>query len=506
MADVDYAYRRLVNTLGPERVTRTEYDRMTYSHDFASLPKVALLQWQLYPDFVVLPQTTEEVAALIRLSDESGLPIVPRGGGTGWYGGAVPNRGGVLVDMRKMNGILSFDAAARTVTVEAGATWHDLAQYVESKGFALPFEPTNAMASTIGGAINSGLVGFGSYANGTLRDAVVNLQIVLPDARVMKTAPDTDANGSFANLTPLFFGAEGTLGIITQVTLRLRPRPDLTKPVAYGFEDVTKAARFLRGIVDSGVAPYHALLLDREHFVMERVLRSETPEPTNLVLAALQGPKDDVADQEKTLDELVAKSDGHKLAPEVGAGLWDRRFTIYNARRLSKGLVVSNNLVPVAKLEEAVEKARTLIRKMKLNGAVQAFLVDTNTAALVPYVLMDDTTPSGGTALGYVKKMGDAAMEIGGHPMGLGLFMVFNLRKMHGRSAPFLAEVKNVLDPKRKLNGGKTVEIWTKFHFPGIRAVPPPVMAAGLNLAAFFRRIKPTQDKFVTAYEHERGS
>lgn len=239
---------------------------------------------------------------------------------------------------------------------------------------------------------------------------------------------------------------------------------------------------------------------------MERVLRSETPEPTNLVLAALQGPKDDVADQEKTLDELVAKSDGHKLAPEVGAGLWDRRFTMYSARRLSKGLVVSNNLVPVAKLEEAVDAARTLIRKMKLNGAVQAFLVDSSTAALAPYVLMDDTTPSGGTALGYVKKMGDAAMEMGGHPMGLGLFMVFNLRKMHGRSAPFLAEVKNVLDPGRKLNGGKTVEIWTKFHFPGIRAIPPPAMAAGLNLAAFFRRIKPTQDKFVTAYEHERGS
>ncbi len=506
MADVDYAYRRLVNTLGPERVARTEYDRMTYSHDFASLPKIALLQWQLYPDFVVLPQTTEEVAALIKLSDESGLPIVPRGGGTGWYGGAVPNRGGVLVDMRKMNGILDLDASARTVTVEAGATWHDLSGYVESKGFALPFEPTNAVASTIGGAINSGLVGFGNYANGAVRDAVVALQVVLPDGRVIKTAPDVDAAGTFANLTPLFFGAEGTLGIITQVTLRLRPKPDLTKPVAYGFEDVRKAAGFLRDIVDSGVAPYHALLLDREHFVMERVLRTETPDPTNLALVALQGPKDDVADQEKTLDELASKSGGHKLAPDVGADLWHRRFRMYSARRLSKGLVVANNLVPVAKLDEAVVEARSLIRKMKLNGAVQAFLVDSGTASLAPYVLMDDTTPSGGTALGYAKKMGDAAMEMGGHPMGLGLFMVFNLRKMHGRSAPFLAEVKNVLDPKRKLNGGKTVEVWTKFHFPGIRAIPPPAMAAGLDLMAFLRRIKPSQDKFVKAYEHERGS
>src|SRR6266498_634711 len=105
MVSLDYAYRRLVNTL--------------------------------CPDFVALPQTTEEVAALVNLSDESQLQITPRGGGTSWYGGTVPNRGGVLVDMRKMNAILGLDADARTVTVEAGATWKDIEDYVESKGFAL---------------------------------------------------------------------------------------------------------------------------------------------------------------------------------------------------------------------------------------------------------------------------------------------------------------------------------------------------------------------------------
>src|SRR5437879_2838686 len=120
MASLDYAYRRLVNTLGPERVARSEFDRMVYSHDFASLPKVALLQWKLYPDFVALPQTTEEVAALVKLSDESLLQITPRGGGTGWCGGSVPNRGGVLIDLRKMNLVLAFVPAGlprKTVAV-----------------------------------------------------------------------------------------------------------------------------------------------------------------------------------------------------------------------------------------------------------------------------------------------------------------------------------------------------------------------------------------------------
>ena len=501
MPNTDYAYRRLVNTLGPERVARAEFDRMVYSHDFASLPKVALLQWRLYPDFVVLPQTTEEVSAVVKLSDESGLPIVPRGGGTGWYGGAVPNRGGVLLDLRKMNKVRAFDPQARTITVEAGATWQDVAEYAEARGLTLPSLPTNAVASTVGGAINSDVVGFGSFRNGALRQVVRGLEVVLPDHRVLRTAVAGDAGGSYADLTPFFFGAEGTLGVITAATLRLDPKPDLMKPVAYAFQGTEAAATFLQAVVDSGLQPYHVSLLDRDHFVFERALHAEAPEPADRVLACLAGTKDDVADQERTLDALAPRFHGTKRPPPEPEYLWDRRFRMYSARRMSRGLIVANNVVPLARLPEACETARRLIRKMKLNGAVHAYPMDAASAILAPYVLMDDTVPSGGTALGYVKKMGDAAFELGGHPMGLGLFMVFNLRTMHGRAAPYTAYVKDVFDPGKKVNPGKTIEVWTKYTFPGIRAIPPPAMRVGLDLAAFLRRIKPTRDKFVRSYE-----
>ncbi len=505
MANTDYAYRRLVNTLGPERVARTEFARMVYSHDFASLPKIALLQWRLYPDFVVLPQTTEEVAALVKLSDESSLPIVPRGGGTGWYGGSVPNRGGVMIDMRKMNKVRAFDPATRTITVEAGATWQEVAEYAEARGLALPSLPTNAMASTVGGAINSDVVGFGSLRNGGLRQVVADLEVVLPDAQVLRTALAGDAGGAFADLTPFFFGAEGTLGVITAATLRLLPKPDLEKPLLYAFKTPDAAAAFVGAVVDAGLQPYHLSLLDREHFVFERALLAQSPEPADMVLVCLAGPKDDVADQEKTLDALAPKLEGSKRPPQEPEGLWDRRFMMYSARRMSRGLIVANNVVPLARLGDACRVARELIRKMKLNGAVHAFPIDAESVILAPYVLMDDTTPSGGTALGYVKKMGDAAFELGGHPMGLGLFMVFNLRTMHGRASPYTAYVKNVFDPRKKVNPGKTIEVWTKYQFPGIRAIPPPAMRVGLNVAAFLRRIKPTRDKFVRAYEHGKG-
>src|SRR3989441_229233 len=407
MASLDYAYRRRVSGLGPERVARSEFERMVYSHDFASLPKIALLQWKLYPDFVALPQTTEEVAALVKLSDESLLQITPRGGGTGWYGGSVPNRGGVMIDMRKMNHVVAFDPDGRKVTVEAGVTWKDLEDFVESKGFALPVVPVNAIGSTVGGAINSGSSGFGAPRGGSLRDAIAFLKVVLPDGNILKTASEADADGHLANLTPLFFGAEGTLGVITEATLRIVAKPEASKAVAYAFPSLAAAARFLTAIVDSALVPYHAAVASRDHFIFERALRPDSPDPA-----------------------------------------------------------------------------------------------DITTAALVPYVLMDDTRPSGGTALGFVKRMGDAAFKMDGHSMGLGLFLVFNLRKMHGRATSFISSVKVVFDPRKKINGGKTLEVWTKYPWPGLRAIPPPGMAVGLEIAAVLRRAKPTRDRFVRAYEH----
>ena len=504
MASLDYAYRRLVNTLGPERVARSEFERMVYSHDFASLPKIALLQWRLYPDFVALPQTTEEVAALVKLSDESLLQITPRGGGTGWCGGSVPNRGGVLIDMRKMNHVLALDPDARTVTVEAGATWKGVEDFVESKGFALRTVPLNATGSTVGGAINSGSTGFGALRGGNVRDAIANLEVILPDGNLLKTASEADSGGQLANLTPLFLGAEGTLGIVTKAVLRLVPKPEVSKPLTYSFPNLAAAARFLKGIVDAALSPYHAALMDRDHFVFERALQADSPDPTDLAIVVVQGSKDDVADQEKAVDGLAAKEQGTKLPASIGDRLWRDRYNNYSARRLSRGLMISYNLVPLRGLPDAVEKATEIRDKLKLNGSVQAHVVDTTTAALDPYVLMDDTKPSGGTALGFVKRMGDAAFKMNGHSMGLGLFLVFNLRKMHGNATSAYSAVKGVFDPRKKINGGKTFEVWTKYPWPGLRAIPPPGMAIGLEVAAILRRLKPTRDRFVRAYEHTK--
>src|SRR5207245_3610987 len=125
------------------------------------------------------------------------------------------------------------------------ATWKDLEDFVESKGPALPMSPGHAIGRTVGGAINSVSTGFGAPRGGSLRDAIARLLVVLPDGSLLKTASEADVDGHLANLTPLFFGAEGTLGIIAEATLRIVPKPESSKAIAYAFPSLAASARFL---------------------------------------------------------------------------------------------------------------------------------------------------------------------------------------------------------------------------------------------------------------------
>src|SRR2546426_5125571 len=187
---LDYTYRRLVNVLGPDRIRRGPFETFVYGHDFAVLPKAAEFQFKFRPDFVALPRTTEEVVRLVRLLRETLLPLIPRGGGTGMYGGAVPTRGGVLVDFRKMNRVIKVDAATRTMMVEAGGTWQEAYDRAWAAGLFLPVYPQFALRATIGGRSNSGRVGVGAGRDGGAGGLLLNPEGVLPGRSPIPTRSD----------------------------------------------------------------------------------------------------------------------------------------------------------------------------------------------------------------------------------------------------------------------------------------------------------------------------
>ncbi len=499
MASLDYTFRRLVNILGPERVSRDPMERLIYSHDAASLPKLAHLQWKMIPDFLAIPKTVEEVSRLVQFAFESGLPIVPRGGGTGLVGGAVPNRGGILLDLRRMDRVESVDPERRTIRVQAGRPWKELADLAASLGMFLPVVPLGAPASTIGGWYANGGVGIGSCKYGDARELVLDMEAVLPSGEIVRTADRTvDLAVAYANLNPAFFGSEGTIGIITSLTLQLLPKPEALTPLSYSFKDLWAGRDAPAAIADSDLDPYHAAVMDSTHLAFVKAVRPLSPDPQALVNVVFEGPKDEVIASEKEMDALVAGLGGKRLGEDVARPQWEGRFDLYPARRISGGLVISEAEFPVARFPDMLRMTSRLMRRLRMQVALNSFLVDRNSVAVEPYFLMDEQKPLGPLTLAFVKKFGDVAFALGGHPRGLGLFTAFNFRKMHKGATGIYETVKSQLDPHRKMNPGKMTEVWTRYDLPIVNVIPPEVMGFGLEVAAALRRLKPTSDRYVT--------
>jgi len=499
VASLDYSHRRLVNIFGPERVSRHPAERLMHSRDFAFLPKAANLQWKLIPDFVVLPKRVEEVSALVNLAYEAGLLLVPHGGGSGLAGGAVPNRGGVLVDMRQMNRVVKVDADRRRITVQAGMTWKEAADFAAHKGLFLPVVPQGAPASTIAGWYSSGGVGIGSMKYGSARDVVVDAEAVLPNGDAIHTAdPNADGDLAFANLNPAFFGGEGTIGILTEVTLQTYPKPEEIRPLSYSTKDLWSVRDIVPAIADSDLEPYHVSIIDPMHLAFVKATRHEGLDPQGLLNVVFDGPKDEVNASEKELDRIMEEHGAKKLPETDARAQWDGRFDLYPARRLSGGLVVAESLVPTGRFPDVLRSVGNLIKRLKMQVAVNSFLVDRNTVAVNPYLLMDEQHPLGPTSLSFVKKFDDAVLRVGGHPQGLGLFHAFNFDRMHKGAQGLYTSVKAVFDPHYKVNPGKMVEVWTRYALPLIDTIPPEIMRFGLDLAAVVRSLKPTRDRYVT--------
>jgi len=506
---LDYTYRRLVNLLGPDRVSRSRFERFLYSHDFAAIPKLASFQFKFEPDFVVLPRTTEEVVRLVQFEGEHLLPLVPRGGGTGLYGGSVPNRGGVLVDFRKMNRVIKVDPQTRTMMVEAGATWQEAYDRAWTAGLFLPVYPYFALGSTIGGWIASGGVGIGAYKYGTSRDILLNAEVVLEDGTTVQTASDRlDLGTADLNLGSLYWGSEGTLGILTRVTLRLSPRPEEIRPLAYAFPSIEDAVPALRDLAASPVTPYHVGLVDASHLEFLKAVHWEAPEPSGIVSVTLEGPKDECAEGEKVVDALMRENEGGKLAGETAKALWGERLYQYPTRRISRGLVICEGIVPLAKFSDALEETREVQRRMGMEVGIHAALVDANSVAIYPYFLDDATSPMPPARLGFVVKFRKITMDLGGHPLGVGLFMVFNVPAMHGNAYRYFRPIKEALDPNERLNPGKMHEIRTRFRFPGLRRVPLMIAPIPLRALGGAKRIASSirvRDKFQRKYASRGG-
>jgi len=243
--------------VGDNAVITDRADLQPYSHDETE-------DLSYYPEVVVKPQTPEQVAAVMKLCNEKLIPVTPRGAGTGLSGGALPIMGGVLLAMERFNKILAIDEHNLQATVEPGVITEEFINAIAEKGLLYPIDPASKGSCFIGGNVSHGSGGPRVVKYGTIREYVLNLQVVLPNGEIIWTGANTLKYSSGYNLTQLMIGSEGTLGVITKIVVKLIPLPTQNALMLASFGSNEDACGAVSAIFKAGVVPSAVEFMERK--------------------------------------------------------------------------------------------------------------------------------------------------------------------------------------------------------------------------------------------------
>jgi len=494
MVESEIAKKSLIAAVTPERYSDSMLERIVTSHDLAPLPKVAGVAFKIIPDMVIHPKEAEEVAEVVKIANSWNLPVTPRGGASWGFGGAVPNKGGVLLDMTSMNRIIGLDTERGIVRVQPGVVWLRLDEWLNRRGYFVPYYPSSAPGATIGGWVSTGGVGVGGFKYGAARDNVRNVQVVLPSGQIINTAHILDSkHPSQFDLSSLFVGAEGSLGIVTSIDLQVYPKPEAFVPTSYSFPNMDHVYAALTKISEAKLKPYHIAFIDSNYFRYLRAMGREAPEVGGMINIVFEGSKAKVDEELKFFDSLMTSMDGKRESDEIAEHEWKERSYELRSKKLGTGAVIGEALVPVDRAAIVANETTELVRKMKMNVSVMGYLIDRSTVAFLPFYLTDERRwIKAISSLSFVKKFLDVSNRHGGRGVGLGLFMANNIHKMRDRNTvELLRYIKESIDPESRINGGKTVMLETRF---GIK-VGPRLFRFGMNALAFIKKIYP-RDKY----------
>ena len=245
-----------VSIVGEDNVDTSNMGRLTYSYD-------ATPNFQAMPDAVIAPRNTNEVAEVLKVCNTHKIPVYVRGSGTNLCAGTCPLEGGIVLIFRHMNNILEIDEENLTITVQAGVITLDIIKAVEEKGLFYPPDPSSMKISTIGGNINENSGGLRGLKYGVTRDYVMGLELVLPNGDIIRTGGKLAKDVAGYDLTRLFIGSEGTLGVVTEAILKLVPMPETKKTMLALYEDINEAARAVSSIIANKIIPATLEFLDQ---------------------------------------------------------------------------------------------------------------------------------------------------------------------------------------------------------------------------------------------------
>lgn len=446
--------------VGQSFVIILDSDKAEYAQDYTE---------DLYymPEVVVKPKTTDEVAAIVKVCYEHNLPITPRGAGTGLSGGALPIYGGVVIAMGRMNQIVDIDERNFQVTVEPGVINENLQQAVKEKGLFYPPDPASKGSCFLGGNIAHASGGPRALKYGTTRDYVLNLEVVLPTGEVIWTGANTLKYSTGYNLTHLFIGSEGTLGIVTKMVLKLIPHPQQTLLMLAPFSSPEKACEAVNGIFIAGGNPSACEFVEPQGFRLSADMLNinftidEGVEAYLLIEVDGNNIDTMLAECELISDVLYAHESGEVLFAQTADEkeyFWKLRRSIGEATKYNNSYKEEDTVVPRAELPLLYSGVKAIGNKYGFRTVCYGHAGDGN---LHVNILRDQLSDEF-----WNVTLHDAVIEIfslckklkgtisGEHGIGLVQKPYMNV-VMPDVQLELMRKIKSAFDPKGLLNPGK---------------------------------------------------
>ena len=415
---------------------------------------------------VVFPETNEEVSKILKLCNQHKIPVVPFGTGTSLEGNVVGNEEGITVCLEKMNKILSVNVEDFDCRVQACVTKEQLNDYLREDGVFFPIDP--GANAAIGGMASTSASGTMAVKYGTMKTVITGLTVVLPNGDIIKTGSRTKKTSAGYNLTNLFIGSEGTLGIITEIQLRLSPIPESIMSAVCHFPSLEMAVQTAQQVIQYGVPIARIEMLNKDQMEISinySKLKDIKAVPT--LFFEFHGSETSNKEAIGLVEEISKNNNGSKFkwadTIEKRKKMWRARWDAwYSVKALiNDGRVYTTDVcVPISKITECVNFAEKEVRKLGLRAPMVGHLGDGNFHIMMPY------NPKEQDAYKKIKYFNDILIDkslelegtiTGEH--GIGLHKKSYLLKEHPDNLPVMKSIKRTMDPNNIMNPGKIFDL-----------------------------------------------
>ncbi|HXY74429.1 MAG TPA: FAD-binding oxidoreductase, partial [Dehalococcoidales bacterium] len=465
----------LKNMLGDLNVLDKPAEREMYSHDIGDIPPLMTKAFfKILPDVVVQPKNIDQIMKVVSVANQLKIPVTTRGAASWGFGGVIPTKSGIVIDLSPFRKILSLDTAAKTVTVEAGARWSDIDILAKKNGLCLMTYPSSKF-STVGGWISTGGYGINSFKFGHLSNQIIAIKVVTGTGELRElTSSDSDFK--------YFVSTEGEFGIIVEAKIKLRQVPESSFPHLLYFSNDEQAftfvSRFAEDSIAKGYQPNSIRFLDSNQLSdINQIMHGDFFKKTSGVILEFGSARDDAE-----FSQFRALNEGIEEAPQYVANyLWNERLFGMKTKRLGPTILASEIIIPMKSAAKFIAHAKKIGHSYGVEVAIDSHIISKDKALIMATFLCDSRKRKYVINVPLVAMLTKTAISLGAEPYGLGLWNAAFVNSLYpGTKKTEFKAFKAKTDPNHILNKGKSFSPGGNF-LAGI-VFSPAFFVNGMNI------------------------